>query len=208
MTLGVLDHIKTALTRFSADQYYSDLVRAKAEFSNLTGPIDEDEDDYESRMDSFNIWYLFDFKIDGRQSCISKYIEENSISESIKQALLGRNFSVFEFSGENFRKQIVIKDILHDSKVVLPKNHIKPGLVKGDLFIGSTVELDGESCLLPVFCLLPREAISPIKKKSKLIRKAGSESEEEFNFLMNTELLRNRYRRYRHVSPKKFFKYD
>lgn len=209
MSNSVVEHIESALTQFSGDDFYKELLRAKSEFSKLTGPIDEDEDDYESRMDSFNIWYLFDFKLDGKRTVIEKYIEENSIPHDIEIALLSRNFSVFEFAGEStFRKQMILKDILHDRKVVLPKGHFRPGLVEGDIFIGSTVDLEEESHLLPVFCLLPKEALSPIKKKSKLIRKAGGEKTEEFSFLMNTELLRNRYRRYRHVSAKKFFQYE
>ncbi len=208
MSMSVIDHIEKALSLYSGDDYYKELLRAKSEFSELTGPIDEDEDDYESRMDSFNVWYLFDFKIDGKISIIQKYIDEQKVPEEIASALLSRNFSIFEFSGENFRKQIVLKDILHDSKVVLPKNHMRPGLVKGDLFIGSTVDCGEENLLLPVFCLIPKDALPAIKKKSKMIRKAGSEKDEEFSFLMSTELLRNRYRRYQHVSAKKFFLYE
>ncbi|MCK5884453.1 MAG: hypothetical protein KAG61_12250, partial [Bacteriovoracaceae bacterium] len=135
MSFSIVEHIESALTLFSGDKYYNELLRAKSEFSKLTGPIDEDEDDYESRMDSFNVWYLFDFKVDSKRSVIEMYIEQNSIPHDVETALLSRNFSVFEFAGETtFRRQMVLKDILHNKKIVLPKKHIRPGLVEGDIF--------------------------------------------------------------------------
>lgn len=204
----LLMHIDRALVEFTGKEFFDDLVRAKLEYSKLTGPIDEDDEDYEARMDAFNIWYLFDFKTGGDITAIERYVKLHQLDQSEVDLLLSATGSIFQFLGVSLRKRIIIKDLLHKVKVTLSKDHAHPGLLKGDLFIGKIFISGEERYLLPVYCLLPEDSLSPINKQIKILRKQLADTAKEKDFLLKTMHLKNRHRRFAHVSPKVFFKYE
>lgn len=211
MNAKLLEHIEKALTEFTGKEFFDELVQAKLEYSRLTGPIDEDDEDYEARMDTFNVWYLFDYSPRGEKTAMERYVELHSLGEEEGAFLLSQVSSVFEFGGESLRKRLVLKDLLHKNKVTLTKNHPHPGLLKGDLFIGKVFTQGEERFLLPVYCVLPEDSLYPMNKRMKQMRKQMGENRDlvlERDFLLKTMHLKNRHRRFSHVNPKVFFKYE
>ncbi|MBT4790199.1 MAG: hypothetical protein HON90_01390 [Halobacteriovoraceae bacterium] len=200
----VEEAIEKILLEFTREINYEDLKSAKAAFINKTGDIDEDAAEYESRMNSFNDWYLFNYqRANGTKiidNCDPKIVGDKDLLESIQNA----KYSIFLFQKTNFRKQIVIKDILHSEKFTLATENGTLSLFEGDLFIGRSVTCDNKTYLTHGLCTLPSEVLPALKKESKKIRKLNNSDEEEA-FLLNLERLKTRSLQYGHIDAAKIF---
>lgn len=200
----VHDHLDKVLNLYTKGEFFTDLKSAKDKYFSITGKLDEDKEEFESRMNCFNDWYIFQYRHDDGSKVIEEYIRSNQLDEEISQAMLNVNHSLFEFNKISFRKQIVLMDILHDEKIVLAKNHPNISLMEGDVFTGRVIKYNGEYYLLRGICTLPRGVTSILKKQSKKVRKANS-FEEELNFLLQLESLKTKAMHYSHIDPAKIF---
>lgn len=200
----VNDHLDKVLGHYTQGQFFSDLKEAKEKYFSLTGKLDEDKDEFESRMNSFNDWYIFQYRQKDGSKVIEEYIRNNQLDEEISQALLNVNHSLFEFTKMSFRKHIVLTDILHDEKIVLKKDHPTISLMVGDVFTGRVIKYKGENYLLKGVCTLPQGVKPILKKQSKKVRKMNS-FEEELKFLLHLESLKTKAMHYAHIDPGKIF---
>lgn len=200
----VHDHIDKVLSHYTQGEFFSDLKEAKEKYFSLTGKLDEDKDEFESRMNSFNDWYIFQYRQKDGSKVIEEYIRNNQLDEEMSQALLNVNHSLFEFTKTSFRKQIVLKDILHDEKIVLKKDHPTISLMEGDIFTGRIIKYKGDNYLLKGVCTLPQKVKSILKKQSKKVRKMNN-FEEELKFLLHLEALKTKATHYSHIDPAKIF---
>ncbi len=200
----VNQHLDQVLSHYTTGNFFDDLKVAKEKYFSITGKLDEDKDEFESRMDCFNDWYIFQYRHQDGSKVIEEYIRTNQLDEDLSQALLNVNHSLFEYSKVNFRKQVVLRDILHDEKVVLVKNHPNIGVMEGDIFTGRVIKYKGENYLLRGMCLLPQGVKSILKKQSKIVRKKNS-FDEELNFLLLLEQLKTKAMHYSHIDPTKIF---
>lgn len=196
--------VEQALQQYTKGKFYEDLKLAKVAYISKTGKIDEESEEYESRMNSFNDWYIFNYKNDNGQKIIEQFIDENILDDDIKEALSNTTYSLFLFHKKNFRKQIIIKDVLHSTKHILSKENGLLALVEDDLFIGRIVCYKEEFYLLNGLCTLPREILSALKKESKKVRKLNNIEEEE-QFLLNLERLKTRSLQYGHIESSQIF---
>lgn len=200
----VHDHLDKVLNLYTKGEFFADLKTAKDKYFSITGKLDEDKEEFESRMNCFNDWYIFQYRHEDGSKVIEEYIRSNSLDEELSQAMLNVNHSLFEFDKISFRKQIVLKDILHDEKITLVKNHPNISLMVGDVFTGRVIKYKGEYYLLRGLCTLPQGVTSILKKQSKKVRKANS-FEEELNFLLQLESLKTKAMHYSHIDPAKIF---
>ena len=200
----VHEHLDKVLSLYTEGKFFDDLKQAKEKYFSITGKLDEDKEEFESRMNSFNDWYIFQYRHGDGSKVIEDYIRSSHLEEELSQALLNVNHSLFEFDKVNFRKQIVLKDILHDEKISLVKNHPNVSLMEGDVFTGRVIKYKGEHYLLRGVCILPQGVKSILKKQSKKIRKLNS-FEEELNYLLQLESLKTKATHYSHIDPTKIF---
>lgn len=200
----VHEYLDKVLSLYTQGDYFSDLKEAKDSYFSITGKLDEDKDEFESRMNSFNDWYVFQYRQKDGSKVIEEYIRNHDVEEELSQALLNVNHSLFEFTKTTFGKQVVLSDILHDEKVVLKKDHPTISLVKGDIFIGRVIKYKGENYLLRGICTLPQSVKSTLKKQSKKLRKLNN-FDEELRFLLQLEALKTKAMHYSHIDPAKIF---
>ena len=201
-------HLEKALTHYTSGLYYERLIEARNEYFNLTGQVNEDDEDYELRMKSFNDWYIFQFvSISSETTAINDYIFENSLEKSLGDCLVKINYSLFEFCGKTFRGHSSFKDVLHNFKFNLSKEGNLPGLLKDDIFIGRSLNFHDNYYLLPGLCILPKEVKNKLKKESKRIRKL-QDLKKETEFLLKVESLKTKWVRYGHIKPDKIFSFD
>lgn len=200
----VHNHLDKVLGFYTKGEFFSDLKEAKDKYFSLTGKLDEDKDEFESRMNSFNDWYIFQYRQKDGSKVIEDYIRNNKLDEELSQALLNVNHSLFEFTKTTFRKQIVLKDILHDEKIVLKKDHPTISLMEGDVFTGRIIKYKSEYYLLRGICTLPQGIKAILKKQSKKTRKMNS-FEEELKFLLQLEAFKTKAMHYSHIDPAKIF---
>lgn len=200
----VHDHLDKVLSQYTQGTHFTELKDAKEKYFSLTGKLDEDKDEFESRMNCFNDWYIFQYRKPDGSKVIEDYIRTNDLDEELSQALLNVNHSLFEFNKISFRKQVVLKDVLHDEKISLVKNHPTISLMEGDVFTGRVIKYKGDFYLLRGVCILPQGVSSVLKKQSKKIRKTNS-FDEELNYLLQLEQLKTKSMHYSHIDPSKIF---
>lgn len=197
-------HLEKILTSYTKESYYEEMKKALAIYSDKTGSMDEDTDEYEGRMNSFNDWFIFNYRKEDNSRIIDHYIADFSLDESLAKSFHNINYSLFYFAKRNFKKQIVLKDILHNEKFVLSKENGNLAMVEDDLFIGRLVEIDGQIYLMKGVCHLPYNVLSILKKQSKKVRKLNNDVEEE-NYLLKLEGLKTKSLQYGHVDTSQIF---
>ncbi|MEX0797938.1 MAG: hypothetical protein WEB87_00165 [Bacteriovoracaceae bacterium] len=197
-------HIDKILENYTQGEKYELLKIAKERYVALTGKLDEETDEYELRMNSFNDWYIFNFRRENGRRIIDDYIYDFKTEDELARAFHNVNHSLFTYSKTNFKKQIVLKDILRDKKIALSKELKYFGMVQDDLFVGRIINYKDENFLLKGMCPLPGNILSTVKKQAKKIRKLNSLEAEE-DFLLKLERLKTRSLQYGHIDANKIF---
>ena len=198
------EHLDKALENYSSGSFFDELKSAKEQFFHLTGKVDEDKDEFETRMNSFNSWYIFQYRRADGSRVIEEYIRNQELPPEFSSAFLNVNYSLFEFVKTSFSKQVVLKDILHNHKINLIKGHPPLSLVESDIFVGRVLSHQSQQYLLKGVCLLPHLVKSILSKQSKKIRKINN-TEEEQKFLLDLEAMNTKASHYSHIDPSKIF---
>jgi hypothetical protein len=198
--------LEKILSFYTQEKYMASLLEAKEFYFNKTGRLDEEDAEYESRMNCFYDWYLTEFS-GGELSepPVQNYFKQTDPNE---EEVLGEvNYSLFEFNGKNFRKQFVLKDILHGTKITFDKDYLMPSFVKDDLFTGRVITHEDKNYLMNGLCLLPKEVRSLLKKRAKKVLKE-KDIGKEVDFLLTIESLKERARCYSHLEAKQVFVFE
>jgi hypothetical protein len=203
-------YLDQALIEYSSGDHVSTLLEAKKEYFSITGQANEDDEDFESRMTSFNDWYLLQFvSKSGTRTIIKDFIKKYDIPDNFRESLLNVKFSLFEYTGTNFSGRDVLKDIHFNCKYVLPKKkeekHKLP-LIKNDLFLGRILTVDDTHYLLDGICVLPKDVKSILRKESKKVRKM-KDGFEDNKFLLNVDACKNKWLRYGHIDINNIFQF-
>lgn len=198
-------HFDRALQKFSSGSAYEQLLKAKTIYFDLVGKINEEDEDFENRMNSFNEWFLLQYKSEGReQTFMDEYLNSNNVEEYIANSFKSHNHSLYEFLGKNLKRQFMLKDILHNQKIIMAADMKDFPVLKGEIFLGRVIEFREGNYLMPGLCLLPQESRSILKKQSKIVKKQKNE-ELELPFLLNIEKLKTKWSHYDHVEISKIF---
>jgi hypothetical protein len=201
------EHFEKILQKYTTGDYYDLLVSAKQDYVKNTGKLNEETDEYESRMNTFNDWFIFHYRMDDGRKIIDDYLQENDLDPELAKAFHNINYSLFHFAKINFRKQVVLKDILHNQKFTLAKDNGHIALVPDDIFVGRLVTYQGESYLLRGLCSLPRDVLGNLKKEARKIRKLNNVEEEE-KYLLRIEELKTKSLNYGHIEANKIFVFN
>ena len=200
----IKDHYDKAMSEFTSGAYHSIMVEAKKEYFDLAGIIHEDEEDYETKMNAFNDWYMLQYVSKDGGPFMKHYIEKNNLDEEFYNTFMRCNYSLFEYTGKSFRGTYVFKDILHSTKISLSKKHRTLSMVKNDLVIGRIIKYKNHFHFLDGMIFLPKEVKPVLDKESQKIRKM-IDPYREYEFLMKVEKMKTKYSRFGHVNPLRFF---
>lgn len=203
------DFWEAILTKYSEGEYLETLLKAKADYIALTGMIDEEAEDYEGRMKSFNDWYLTSYKLPSHnRTPLEHYLfTHTDLDQELVKAIESITYSIFLYKKVTWSKQIVLKDLISKNKTSLYKEHSPLNIVKKEYFIGRLAVYKEQPFILEGIVLLPEKCIPILKGHYKRIRKNG-DIEERQKFLLKTEALNNKWKQYGHVEPKKIFIYE
>jgi hypothetical protein len=200
--------LEQILTIYSQPPHFDTLLEAKDKYFELTGIINEDDEEFESRMNCFNDWYIFHFLSKRSYTTVVKhFLEQNQITDNISESLLNINHSLFEFVKVNRKNNIVIKDLVKKEKIEITNNLSEVTLMDNDIFTGRTILFSGYVYLLKGLCFFPYETRSILIKQAKIVHKKNN-NEIKSNFLLNLENLKTKYIRYGHLDSKKIFKFE
>jgi hypothetical protein len=202
------EHFLKALDIYTQGVHYDTLLEAKKEYFTITGQANDDDDDFEARMNSFNEWYVLQFiSMRGTRTVISDYLINYSIDDVLAKSLSSVNYSLFEYVGKNLRGFDTLYDMLHDKKITLPKGESLPSIIKDDLFVGRVLNYETQNFLLQGLSVIPKDVRAILKKECKKVRKLKNPS-EELKFLLKIESFKTKWIRYGHVDATKIFKFN
>ena len=196
-------HVDKILTKYTQGDYYNLLVKAKEAYTKVTGKLDEERDEFEARMNNFD-WFIFNYRREDGRRVIDDYIQDMDIDAELARAFHNVKYSLLHFVKINFRGQIIIKDLIHDTKYALDKDGTSVGMVEDDVFVGRIMEYQKKFYLLRGICMLPREVLPTLKKQAQRVRKLNSDVAEE-NFLLRLEELKTKSLHYGHIDNNKIF---
>lgn len=135
------------LTQIATGEDFLDAVReAKARYFRATGEVFEDDPFFESRMNGFIEYYLFDWSAaPGGKSTTAVIIDKNKSTlapdELVAFAGFDRNVhSIFEFKKKK-GELVTVHNLYDDEKYEVHERRALAGMEKGDLF---------EARLLPI----------------------------------------------------------
>ncbi len=189
------------LGRYTQGPFESDFLRAREEFFGLVGQVDEEHEEFESKMNIFHEWYFFDYD---QRRIFGDYLNNPDFDINLKEILRNQRHSLFEYCGKSFRGLDYFKDFISGEKIYLAKDAQRPPLVKDDIFIGRFIVEGEHNYLLPGLCILPKKVRTTLIKKAQ---KVGSLKDEDkkLEFLMELLSLRSKWKRYSHLDPTKIF---
>jgi hypothetical protein len=208
MNPSLQNHFLKALGVYTQGNHYETLLEAKKEYFIITGQANDDDDDFEARMNSFNEWYVLQFiSRRGTRTAISDYLINNDVDDFLAKSLSSVNYSIYEYVGKNLRGYDVLFDMLHDKKIPLPKEESLPSIIKDDIFVGRILTFENQNHLMKGLTVIPKEVRSILKKECKKVRKLKNPG-EELKFLLKTESFKTKWIRYSRVDATKIFKFD
>ena len=178
------------------------LMNSRQVYEELTGKFDEDDPEYESRMRSFNEWFLFDFLTNDQQNpFMIEFL--NSLDETvddIKDLILSIRYSFFECRKSSLGSKVILEDFLKGKKYRLPVSRLPFAPLSSELFTGRVLEVDNEAFLFEGIRWLPKEIKAQAIVEAKKIRKKGDPSLEQ-SFIFSLEMVSTRCRQFKHLSP-------
>ena len=116
------EHLDKILSTYSEGEYYDQVVEAKKKYFELTGLTNEEDDDYEVRMRSFNDWFIMHYPLKDGSTALDGYLSSREVGEELKSILKNFRYSIFDFSGKNLSGKLVVKDLLKDEKHCFTEN--------------------------------------------------------------------------------------
>ena len=196
-------YVKRAIKALSSNEkILKRLMYSRKIYEDLTGKLDEDDPEYESRMLNFNEWFLFDFLTDEQQypfmieflNCLDEPVDD------IKELVSGVRYSFFECRKSTIGLGGILEDFLKGKKYRVPLNCLPFNLLSRELFTGRIIGINGEVFLFEGIRWLPKEIKALARAKAKRIRNQGVPSVER-SFVFSLEMASTRCRQFKHLSP-------
>lgn len=197
-------HVENMIANYSRDEFYNDFRQAQDEYAKYTGKFDNDNIEFEGRMNLFNDWYIFNFRREkDDKRVIDLYIKDADLDKPIAKALYNTTYSIFSYDKDTSKKNVTLTDIYNNQTIELNVPSTDIGIVKNDLFVGRVIQFKEVGHILKGMCFLPNIISSHIKKelsKHKLLTVAREEE-----LFLYFEGLKVKSMHYSHVAPEQIF---
>ena len=180
---------------------------AKEEYTLLTGTFNEEDEDFEHRVNSFHDWFLFHYDLpEKKRKPVIEYLLRSSYNKDLESTILNSSFSLFEFIKEEDGISSFRNLLSNDEFKVFPEQS-KGTFISGDVFISHV--MIAESCYFfsRGVCLIPSELkksiVSEVKKKN-----LHQEFYSKDKFLINLQRLKTKSKNYSHLPAEKVFVFN
>ena len=150
-----------------------ELINAKEIFQEKTGKFKESNQTYESRINAFLYWFIFDWPcsyVIDRKAPYNIYLDNNPLVKKPDAIVSSQIHTLFEFV-KITKKETVLVDLFTGKKVLVPDTETLFGFEKGCYFEARVLKFGGKHYFAPFFLMHPQQAYRAIRKQIKLIRK-------------------------------------
>ena len=187
-----------------------EIFEAKEEFFAMTGKVRDNEDEFNTRMNAFLLWFIFDRKPhESLYSPVSKYqihLEKTGWFNELEvlNNQLVHVHSLFKIvkikNGITF-----VKDLISGIKYEIEDENTLMGMSKDIYFETRLFTFNDKRCFSNYFIQHPpivnkgiRKQLKPVKREKKLIKP----------FLLKLHTFNNKYHKYRSIDIKSIYHFD
>ena len=203
----IFEHLNAALKIYTDNEYRDVLIGAKQDFFKITGNLNDDDEDYELRMHSFNDWYLMQCSLpEVHRTPISDYIFSHNLDDEIAQILLSFRHSLFQYTGEKRNGAAIFRNLKDEKKMIVRDKKVAPMFVKGDVFLARYFDLKSEIIFMLGVCVIPTVVKARVIKELKKIEQLRSKRDEQ-SLMLKIEYLKTKSLRYSHLALEKIFSF-
>lgn len=187
-----------------------DLVRARDDFFQMTGKLNQSDPSFNNRMNAFLLWFIFDFRSSlDLKTPFELYCEAvRSLQPEVNQdsvcAYKNHTHSLFEFKKMQ-KEDAIVRDLFSGEKLRIVDPDFLIGSPSGTIFETRVFNLDGQYRFSNYFIQHPAEMKKPIKKRCKQIRKCG-ETVKPFIAMLHS--YHTKWERYRNINIKSIYHFD
>lgn len=201
--MSIKSYLDRILKSYSEGTYYEQVKRAKEEFFDRAGRVAEGSENFDSQMDAFLDWYLFDRPLDTAEIApVKMFVLEHAKELSIEDARvfedLGKSrHSLFELLRVK-NADVYVKDLFDGEKYIVEESDINQGFSKGDVFEGRLIHFMDKLVFGSSFVFHPRECKSFIGKEIKRIRYL--DEKQHLKLLHKLACMKLKVEQYPHIS--------
>ncbi len=194
--------IEKILEHFAGPQFLNEVQKAKKEFFDNAGILDEHADQFELRMSQFLDWYFFTRELSGfgqtplESSHLVRELRFTPEELSLIEKLKAHRHSLFEFiktKGED----VYIKDLLKNEKLIVRSSPWTVGFDSNEIFEARLIPFENSYFFAKGFCFHPEGAKKFILSEVKRHRKDPDLNPHDL--MLRLLKMRYKYERYRHV---------
>lgn len=198
--------IDKILFLYAGDLFRDEVKKAKSEFFDNAGILEENSPQFELRMSQFFDWYFFSRELSGyNQSPLaiahqSRELRLTPEEEVRLEKLRNHRHGLFEFIKIK-DNNIYLKDLFKNEKLVVKESPWTFGFSSEEIFEARLIPFEDSYVFTKGFCFHPEDAKKFILSEVKRHRKDPDLDQE----LMMLRLIKMRYKfeRYRHVDIKR-----
>jgi hypothetical protein len=188
------------LMRFYSDgDFKPEALRARKEFSDFVGVLDEDNPEDEMKFNLFADWYLYirkipEFKMTPLELQRSKGLcQLSEESSAAVQNLMDSRLSLFEF--QKLKKQdVYLKDLFSGYKLMVKNSEVIHGFESGVPFSARLIPHEDTFSFTSAFCFHPGDALKYMKAEIKRVAKLPDADQVTGRVDLILMLLRMRHR--------------
>lgn len=144
------------------------IMLARDEFINATASLRDSQKNYEHRIKSFLLWFLFNYKIplDKRITPIELFNDslEESTPNDYGKSLLNHQYSLFVLHKKT-NQGVYIKNLFNNKKFIVANLSYFEGINPGEWFETRVFNISGHNILADYFIFHPPEMLKAVKKQ-------------------------------------------
>lgn len=204
-------YLDPVVDMFTTGEYYNELYKAKQEYFERAGVVYEDDVEYESRMNIFMDWYIFDRDMPGIDlPPIKFYFRKHADALPVEEAEVYKGFcntvhSIF-YNKKISRAGVIVEDLFSKKTYEVRDPEINLGFMKGDLFEARLIPFKGGYEFSKGFCFHPIEMEKFILGEIKKVR--FQDKARQTKLVLQLASMRLKQTRYQHINIKHIYTFD
>lgn len=206
--LTIKYYLDKVLETYSSGSYYEQVKEAKAEFFDRAGRVAEGSEKFETQMNAFLDWYLFDRPLNREEIAPVKLfvLEKVEKLEPNEQGffrdLTETIHSLFEVLKVK-NSEIFVRDLFDREKYVVDETEINMGFSKGDIFQTRLIQFKDSLVFGNAFVFHPKESRSFVLKEIKKIK--YMDNKQRLKLMHRLAVMKLKLEQYPHINVENIY---
>ncbi len=206
------ESFKRLIQHYTQSDFSEELLDAKMFFFSNTGSLDENNPNYNLRLNQFYEWFFLDRPMKSYMKTPLAVCNQQRglrLTEDDEKAVAILNqtkqHKIFEFI-KGKKDTLLVRDLLTGNKLEIQNSSYVFGFDAREFFQARIVKLDNKYFFLNSFCFHPEAAQKFIISELKKIKENSDLSLDDFLYRLNK--MRYKLDQYKHLKPEQIYTND